>query len=57
LEQRPGRNPLNCARPGHDRASDLRDILSRLPRMSNRDDLAARLLRNGTPPANPVTTA
>ena len=35
----------------------LRDILSRLPRMSNRDDHAPLLPFNWTPPTTPVTTA
>jgi hypothetical protein len=42
-----GKNPL----------AYVRDILSRLPRMSSRDDLAPLLPCNWTPPTTPVATA
>jgi len=40
---------VSCQRHGQDPLAYLRDILSRLPRMSNRDDLAPLLPCNWTP--------
>ena len=40
---------VSCQRHGQDPLAYLRDILSRLPRMSNRDDLAPLLTCNWTP--------
>ena len=44
---------VSCQRHGQDPLAYLRDILSRLPRMSNRDDHAPLLPFNWTPPQLP----
>ena len=46
---------VSCQRHGQDPLAYLRDILSRLPRMSNRDDLAPLLPCNWTPPTSLTT--
>ena len=42
---------VSCQRHGKDPHAYLRDVLTRLPRMNNRDDLAPLLPRNWVPPA------
>jgi transposase len=42
---------VSCQRHGKDPLAYLRDVLTRLPRMTNRDDLAPLLPRNWTPTA------
>lgn len=44
---------VSCQRHGKDPLAYLRDVLTRLPRMNNRDDLAPLLPRNWTPTATP----
>ena len=47
----------SCRRHGKDPLAYLRDVLSRLPTMTNQDDLAPLLPRNWTPPTGAVPTA
>ena len=47
---------VSCQRHGKEPLAYLRDVLTRLPRMNNHDDLAPLLPRNWTPP-NGVTVA
>ena len=42
---------VSCQRHGKDPLAYLRDVLDRLPRMTNRDDLAPLLPKNWTPAA------
>jgi len=40
----------SCRRHGKDPLANLRDVLSRLPAMSNQDDMAALMPANWQPP-------
>lgn len=47
----------SCRRHGKDPLAYLRDVLSRLPAMTNQDDLAPLLPRNWSPPPGATTVA
>jgi transposase len=48
---------VSCQRHGKDPLVYLRDILTRLPRMTTRDDLTALLPSKWTPPTEPIVLA